>query len=555
MDVLVSVGMYLRTIRRRNKDGSVVEYLQLAHNVRRPNGVVCAEVVHNFGRADQVDREALHRLARSLHRLDAVESEGSDAGLVVQRSRPLGGAHLLQHLWEQLGIAAQLRELLQEREFESDVERVLFALVANRCLAPSSKLGACEWVAQDVVIQGLEQLGVQQAYRAMDFLLENQEEVQERVFFQVAELLQLEVDLIFFDTTSSYFEIEGEDEEEGLRRFGYSRDGRPDRAQVAIGLAVTKEGIPVRCWVFPGNTADASTVEQVKQDLHGWKLDRVVLVADWGMSSKENLQLLRQDGGQYIIGERMRSGVPVVEEALSRPGRYRRLQDNLEVKEVVVGSGRRAQRYVICRNPEEAERDRARRELLLQELEQALLELDQTAVHQRGACALRISRRFGKYVRQLPDGRLALNREVVVQEERLDGKYLIHTSDRQLSSEEVALGYRQLLQVERGWRDLKQELELRPMFHRQEDRIRAHVLLCFLGLLLIRVAENRTQQTWPRIRRELQRLVLVDLSGPAGQVSQTSQPTPAQTQLFEALQVPAPIRVRAASSSSQPEAA
>ena len=547
--------MYLRTIRRRNKDGSVVEYLQLAHNVRRPNGVVCAEVVHNFGRADQVDREALHRLARSLHRLDAGAGGVLDAGLAVERSRPLGGVHVLHHLWEQLGIAEQLRELLQEREFESDVERVLFALVANRCLAPTSKLGACEWVAQDVVIPGLEQLEVQQAYRAMDFLLENQEEVQRRVFFQVAELLQLEVDLIFFDTTSSYFEIEGEDEEEGLRRFGYSRDGRSDRAQVAIGLAVTKEGIPVRCWVFPGNTADASTVEQVKKDLHGWKLDRVVLVADRGMSSQNNLQLLRQNGGQYIIGERMRSGVPVVEEALSRPGRYRWLQDNLEVKEVVVGSGRKAQRYVICRNPEEAERDRARRELLLRELEQALQELDQTAVHQRRACALRISRRFGKYVRQLSDGRLTLNREVVAREERLDGKYLIHTSDQQLSTEEVALGYRQLLQVERGWRDLKQELELRPMFHRKEDRIRAHVLLCFLGLLLIRVAENRTQQSWFRMRRELQRLVLVDLAGPAGKVSQTSRPTPAQTQLFEALQVPSPIRVRTASSSTQPEAA
>ena len=392
--------------------------------------------------------------------------------------------------------------------------------------------------------------------RNAHFLLENQEEVQERVFFQLAELLQLEVDLIFFDTTSSYFEIEGEDEKEGgLRRFGYSRDGRPDRAQVAIGLAVPKEGIPVRCWAFPGNTADVSTVEQVKQDPHGWKPDRVVLVADRGMSSQENLQLLRQDGGQYIIGERMRSGVPVVEEALSRPGRYRLLKDNLEVKEVVVGSGRKAQRYEICRNPEEAERDRARRELLLQQLERALLELDQTAVHQRRACALRISRRFGKYVRQLPDGQLVMTREVVVREERLDGKYLIHTSDQQLGTEEVALGCRQLLQVERGWRNLKQELELRPMFHRQEDRIRAHVLLCFLGLLLIRVAENRTQQTWPRIRRELQRLVLVDLSGPAGQVSQTSKPTSAQPQLSEALQVPAPIRVRVASSSRQPEAA
>ncbi|MDA8331730.1 MAG: IS1634 family transposase [Candidatus Dormibacteraeota bacterium] len=264
--------------RRTNKDGSVVEYLQLAHNVRRPGSPhPHVQVIHNFGCKDQVDHEALCRLARSLRRLEVGDAT---ADLGVERSRPLGGAHVLQHLWEQLEIAAQQRELLQEREFEGDVERVLFALVANRCLASSPKLGACDWVAQDVVIPGMEQLEVQQAYRAMDFLLENQEEVQERVFFQVAELLRLEGDLIFFDTTSSCFEIEGEDEDDGLRRFGYSRDGRPDRAQVAIGLAVTKEGIPVRCWVFPGNTADASTVEQVKKDLHGWKLDKVVLVAD-----------------------------------------------------------------------------------------------------------------------------------------------------------------------------------------------------------------------------------------------------------------------------------
>lgn len=549
--------MYLRTIKRRNRDGSVVEYLQLAHNVRRANGVVCAEVVHNFGRADRVDRQALHRLARSLHRLDGEDPEGLDGELAVVRSRPLGGAHVLAQLWERLGIAQQLRELLQEREFERDIERVLFALVANRCLDPTSKLGCCEWVEQDVVIPGLAKLEPQQAYRAMDFLLENAEAVQQRMFFSVAELLQLEVDLIFFDTTSSYFEREGEDEEEeGIRRFGYSRDGRPDRAQVAVGMAVTKEGIPVRCWVFPGNTADATTVEQVKQDLHGWKLDRVVLVADRGMSSRENLRLLRQHGGHYIIGERMRAGVAQVEEALARPGRYRSVRDNLEVKEVLVGAGRQAQRYVICRNPKEAERDRARRELLLAELELALSELDQTkGAHQRRACALRISRRFGRYVRQLRNGSLELNRGTVAQEERLDGKYLIHTSDQSLSTEEVALGYRQLLQVERGWRDLKQQLELRPMFHRKEDRIRSHILLCFLGLVLVRVAENESHQTWARLRRELQRVALVEFSGPAGEAQQTSKLTPSQAQLFEALQVPPPLRIWAASSSRKPVAA
>jgi hypothetical protein len=493
-------------------------------------------------------------LAHSLRRLEQGENDG-DGELAVVRSRAIGGAHVLAALWERLGVRTQLQELLQEREFDSDIERVLFALVANRCLEPSSKLGCCEWVAGDAAIPGLEALQPQQAYRAMDFLLDNAEAVQQRVFYSVARLLQLEVDLIFFDTTSSYFEMEGEDEE-GIRHFGYSRDQRPDRAQVVVGLAVTKEGIPVRCWVFPGNTADASTVQQVKQDLHGWKLDRVVLVADRGMTGEENLRLLRQDGGHYIMGERMRAGLPLVEEALSRPGRYRVVRDNLEVKEVVVKSGRRSDRYVICRNPWEAERDRARRELLLADLEGALGELDQAqGVHRRKACALRISRRFGRYVRQLRNGNLELDRAVVAAEERLDGKYLIHTSDRTLTAEEVALGYRQLLQVERGWRDLKQRLELRPMFHRKEDRIRAHILLCFLGLMLIRVAENQADTTWARLRRELQRVCQVELSGPAGTVLQTSRLTPSQTQLFDALQVPPPLRVWAAASSSAPEAA
>ena len=157
--------------------------------------MVCAAVVSNFGRTDQVDREALHRRARSLHRLDA--GEGSEFGLVVERSRPLGGTHVLEHLWQQLGIAAQPRELLEGQEYESDVEPLLCTLVANRWLAPSSKLGACEWVAREVVIPHLDQLEPQQAYRAIDVLPENQEEVQERVFFQVADLLLLEVGLIF----------------------------------------------------------------------------------------------------------------------------------------------------------------------------------------------------------------------------------------------------------------------------------------------------------------------------------------------------------------------
>ena len=182
--------------------------------------------------------------------------------------------------------------------------------------------------------------------------------------------------------------------------------------------------------------------------------------------------------------------------------------------------------------------------------------LDQTrGVHAKRACALRISRRFGRYVKQSSAGRLSVNAAVLHQEERLDGKYLLRSSDDTLSAEDIALGYKQLLEVERGWRDLKQHLELRPIYHRREDRITAHVLLCFLGLLLIRVAERATTQTWAHLRRELQRVALVDLSGPAGRVSQRTELTPVQAGLFEALAVPVPTRIWSAASSAAISAA
>jgi len=547
--------MYLRRTRRANRDGSVVEYLQLAHNVRDPGGQSKVHVIYNFGRSDQVDPNALHRLARSLERLDEPVPGERHGELWVQRSRPLGGAVVLAALWDRLGIADELRRLLRERGFAVDIERVLFALVANRCLEPSSKRAATEWAEQDVVIPGLPALDVQHCYRAMDVLVEHGALVQERVFFSVATLLNLEVDLLFFDTTSTYFEIETADHD-GLRRYGHSKDGRDDRPQAVIGLAVTREGIPVRVWVFPGNTADAATVRQVKDDLRGWRLNRVVFVADRGITGEANLRYLQRGGSHYIVGERMRAGIPAVEAALARQGRYRVVRDNLEVKELTVGDGEARQRYVLCRNPHEATRDRERRKQLVQDLEAALAVLDQaTAVHAKRACALRISRRFGRYVKQSATGRLSVNTVVLQAEARLDGKYLLRSSDDTLSAEDIALGYKQLLEVERGWRDLKHHLELRPIYHRREDRITAHVLLCFLALLLVRVAEQATHQSWAQVRRELQRVALVDLSGPAGQVRQRTELTPAQSQLFAALAVPVPTRIWAAASSAPVPAA
>ena len=564
--------MYLRRTQRRRKDGSVVGYLGLAHN-RRVDGVTRAEVLLNLGREDELDVDALRRLAASITRFadgdGAGQPLGSEAGegggdgdLEVASSRALGGVWLLDALWRRLGIGEALAGVLGARRFSTDIERVLFAMVANRALDPCSKLACSEWAREDVAITGLDAIDEDHCYRAMDLLVEADTEgkVQEAVFFACADLLNLEVDLLFFDTTSTYFERDepdptGEDGEPAFRAYGHSKDHRPDLPQVIIGLAVTREAIPVRVWVWPGNTNDMSVLQEVKDDLRGWRLGRVVTVVDRGFSSDENLRYLTRAGGHWIAGERMRDGSPDAQAALSRQGRYQSVRDNLRVKEVRVGDGDASKRFIVCHNPAEADRDKQTRDDTIARLEAELARIAKarakakdakaSAAHHRAECALRDHVTLGRYVRQTKTGRLLIDRAKIKAEERLDGKYLLSTSDPDLSAEDVALGYKNLLEAERGFRDLKSTLELRPVFHRVERRIRAHVLLCWLALLLIRVAERQTGQTWRRIALELQRLHLVTLTGPTGTAQHTTALTPAQREILAALRVDAPPRVTA----------
>ncbi|GAA2274423.1 hypothetical protein GCM10010430_70560 [Kitasatospora cystarginea] len=254
---------------------------------------------------------------------------------------------LLDGLWRFLGIA----KVLDARQFRTDVERALFALVANRAVAPSSKRAAAEWAGKDAVVPGIGELAEQHAYRAMDSLVDEgtQAAVQEAVFFAAANLPDLEVDLIFFDTTSTYFERdEADDGDDALRRYGHSKDHREDHPQIVIELAVTREGIPVRIWTWPGDTNDQTVIAQVKADLRAWRLGRVVTVTDSGFSGESNLVCLKKAGGHYITGVKMREGSTKATEALARQGRYQQVRDNLRVKEVHLDSDP-GRRWIICR--------------------------------------------------------------------------------------------------------------------------------------------------------------------------------------------------------------
>ncbi len=567
--------MYLRETKRRNADGSVVSYLALAQNERDPDtGVPRAQIVHRFGRADHVDREALQRLVRSISRfLDPADAVAAGSGegdgeVSVLDSRTMGACWLADRLWERLGIAETIIAAAGGRRVEAAaVERAIFAMVANRLsVKPLSKLAGCDWVADRAFVQGLAEVSDDACYRAMDFLHAALPALQERVFFNVASLLDLEVDMLFFDTSSTYWQTDslpeelqdddtgedgdgGQDDgtllERGRRAYSaHSKDHRPDLPQVVVGMAVTRTGIPVRVWTFPGNASDQVIIRKVRDDLRGWNLSRVIWVLDRGFTSEQNRRYLQRAGGHYIVGEKLRSGSKEANAALSRQGRYHPVEGNLRVKQVRVDDGVNRDRFVIAHNPERAVRDQIVREQILARLQLEIAGTDKLTATKRAELYGALSTRpaFHRFLRRTKTGKLRIDRGAVDRETKLDGKYLLRTSDESLTAEDIALGYKALYEAERGWRDLKSTIDMRPVYHRREDRIEAHVQLCWLALLLLRVAETTAGDTWRNLRNELDRMHLVTLATSAGTVSQRTEMTHRQRQILSALELPEPAR-------------
>ena len=370
------------------------------------------------------------------------------------------------------------------------------------------------------------------------------------MYFQVADLLNLQVDLLFFDTTSTYFETgrsrrgdparlargEGRagrtagtatSQRPGMRRgtrpgvagfraYGKSKDSRDDLPQVVIGLAVTREGIPVRVWCWPGSTADSALIRQVKTDMRDWSLGRVIWVADRGFTSEGEPSPCRRGPASYIIGEKLRSGPPKAKAALSRQGRYKARRREPAGQGSPAPRRRRLVHHLLQPRPGRPRRRRPRQDDHRAGGDDRRVGTVLTVV-KRAELRGKISTMPGlnRFLRVTPGGLLRADRARAKAEENLDGKYLLRSADPHMTAEDIAAGYRQLLEVERGWRDMKSVLDLRPVYHRLEERIRAHVLLCWLALLLIRVAENQAGQTWPAMRRELQRISIGTFTGPA----------------------------------------
>jgi transposase len=530
--------MYLRLTERRNRDGSTVTYYALAENVWNATAKRAeARVVHSFGRADTLDREALRRLVKSINRV--LELDPAALGeprrlpeIEIDRVFELGVVLTARALWEELGIGPAVRRRLETAGLSAPHEAALFAMAANRLDEPGSKLACAErppgppgpgsfgdgaaaswrgWLPDVAWLPEADGLKVDQLYRALDLLATHAEAIEEEVFLKTADLFRLDVDLIFYDTTTAWFTTDEEDEADGLRQRGHAKDGPEGAPQVVIALAVTRDGMPVRSWVLPGDTADVATVARIKEDLRAWRLGRCVLVGDAGLYSADNLGELARGLGRYILAVPMRRLKEVETEVLARPGRYRRIAPNLEVKEVWVGEGERRRRYIVCFNPEEAARQRQHRAAVLEALRAELALLaERDADHPKAACQLIASRRFSRYLGMDAAGRVRLDPAKIKAAERLDGKFVVTTNDDSLTAEDAALGYKGAWIIEHCFRKLKTSgLEIRPVYHWTPRRIMAHVKLCTLALQIQRAAEIRTGLSWARLAHELAALKAV----------------------------------------------
>ena len=497
--------MFVRT-KRVNNGGTIYEYLQIVETTR-VDGHVRQRVVASLGRLDElVACGDLDQIVRGLiaHSKTLQLVEGYRAGeLAAQSDRVWGPVLIFERLWQELGIPEVLRKLVKDTraKLTFDFERAVFAIVLQRILAPGSDRAGAKWV-HTVFAVGFDKLRLQHFYRALRLLWRGKDKIELALFRRDRDLFNQKLDLVFFDTTSLYFEGRGP---AGLAERGHSKDHRFADTQVVLGVVMRRDGVPIACEVWPGNTSDVTTLGKVVDALKGrFAIEKVVVVCDRGMVSRGNLEHLENAGYGYIVGVKMRGFIEVRDEVLGRSGRYRVVKDNLHVKEVLVDH----RRYVVCFNPEEAVKDAHDREAILASLREKLAA--------GGAKRLVPNRGYRRFLKIDKDSAVIDERRVA-EEQRYDGRYVLRTNT-DLPTDEVALAYRNLIWIERHFRDLKTLLQVRPIFHHWiKDNVKGHIFGCWLALYLVVALRQRIENLgetveWNDLIRDLSQLRAIELA-------------------------------------------
>jgi transposase len=500
----------------RVKKSGKYQYLQIVEN-RKEKGKVKQRVISTIGRMDQLQAKGrVETLIRSLSRFSEktmlILSGKSD---ISADSVKIGPSIIFERLWKETGIQKALQRLMIDRRFEFDVERAIFLTVLHRLMVSGSDR-FCERWRRDYNINGTEQLDLHHLYRAMTFLGEvideqkaatpfaprcNKDLIEESIFFDQRDLFS-GLDLVFFDTTSIYFEGSGGT----IGKRGFSKDHRPDLNQMVVGAIIDDKGKPVCCEIWPGNTTDVKTLIPVTDRARKrFGINNFCVVADRGMISADTIEELEGRHIPYILGTRMRRVNEIKFDILSRGGRYSEVYPEgltskdpapLKVKEVVHND----KRYIVCMNTRQAWKDAADREAIITSLKEQLKKGPKSLVGNKG---------YRKYLRLDKDS-ARIDTGKVKYESRFDGKWVL-TTNTDMPTEKIALKYKELWQVERVFRDVKTMLHTRPVYHQKDENIRGHVFCSFLALVLRKELDRRLNSAghvfeWSDIKQDLKAL-------------------------------------------------
>ena len=541
----------------RVKNSGRYQYLQIVEN-RREGRKVVQRVICTIGRLDRLhakgDVETLVRsLAKYSEKVLLVLSGESDPSA---QSKKIGPSLIFERIWKELGIKKVIKRLLGERKFEFDVERVIFLTVLHRLFVSGSDRACDKW-RRDYVIEGVKHLSLHHMYRAMAFLGEEvadqkgatpfaprciKDVIEEDMFFERRNLFS-GLDLVFFDTTSIYFEGAGG---QTIGKRGNNKDHRPDLHQMVVGVIIDDDGKPVCCEMWPGNTTDVKTLIPIVDRLRErFGINRFCVVADRGMISADTMEKLEDPDRHiaYILGARLRKVNEVKHDVLSRPGRYKEVYAEgknskdpapLKVTEVWVNDNR----YIVCVNTKQARKDATDRKAIIDALAERIKKGPKNMIGNKG---------YRKYLKVTPGG-ITVDQDKIAAEAKFDGKWVLKTNT-DLPTEKVALKYKELWQVEHVFRDLKSILETRPIYHKIDETIRGHVFCSFLALVLRKELDRRLDKAghcfeWADVKQDLKALQETVIEDNGKTLSVRSECLGTCGKIFQAVGVAIPPTIR-----------
>lgn len=484
--------MFLRTS-QYTRGGKVYRYLKLVKSYREGKKTK-QRLIATIGNLDTLDPNQIDNLIDALAKFSSRKVRSIDQ-LKIKRDQKYGDCILVRHVWDKLGLGKIISHHLKSQRARSDFTLACMIMVINRLIAPKSKLSVAEWYNR-IYIPELEdkKFDYQHFYRALDYLQKAKEKIEKDIYLNLVDLFSLKVNIVFYDLTSTYFE--GTECE--ISEHGYSRDRRPDKKQILLGLVTTKQGLPIAHEVFSGNIADKSTVEGIIKDLkRRFQIEKCIFVGDRGLVSSDNLDFLQQEDYQYIVALKKRQSLEVEDILEPDLSKYTQIEDNLKALEVTKGQ---SLRYIICHNTEKAKDDFFFREEAIRQAQEKLEKLSksiasgrlkrQKPITVKVVKALLKKNALKYFAFEVDPFSYHLKDEVITKEELLDGKYILKTNVKELSVEEVIRSYKVLSSVEQAFRSIKDFIRLRPIYHYKPQRVKAHVFICVLAYLIEKIIDQ-----------------------------------------------------------------